>query len=216
MPTNDTFDEYPVRRPVDAVADMAKALAGSTFPGGSALATLIRTSHDRRLEAFHRRTLNRLQTLEETNASTLLQRAKDGDEDATEEVLSTYATISRLVQEAMGESKRQALAAAMASSLMSPDGAEVERRYFLRCLSEFDTIHIDLIACAKQGVGAVRDVVNAHGILGENAKAAWKELNDRGMVNIESVNTMMTASGTGADRTTPLGTRFLEFIGRRD
>lgn len=216
MPTNDTPDEYPERRLVDAAADLARALAGSTFPGGGALSTLIQTSHSRRLAAFHRRTADRLQALEKATASTLLQRAIDGDEDAREEVLSTYATISRLVQEAMDEDKRQALADAMASSLMSPPGTEVERRYFLRCLSEFETIHIALITRAKQGVGAVRDLVNARGILGENAKAAWKELNDRGMVNIESVNIMMTASGTAADRTTPLGTRFLEFIGQRD
>ena len=216
MPTNDTPDEYPERRLVDTAADLAKALAGSTFPGGSALSTLIQTSHARRLAAFHRRTADRLQALEETAASTLLQRAIDGDEDAREEILSTYATITRLVQEAMDEEKRQALADAMASSLMWPAGAEVERRYFLRCLSEFETIHIDLIGRAKQGVGAVRDLVNAPGILGENAKAAWKELHDRGMVNTDSVNVMMTASGTEADRTTPLGTRFLEFIGQRD
>ncbi len=212
---NEKADEYPERRPIDTAADMAKAFAGSMFPGAGALTTLIQTSYSRRIAAFHRRTAERIQAIEEAASNTLWHRANSGDEDAKEEILSTYATISRLVQEAMDEEKRQALADAMASSLLWPAGEEVERRYFLRCLAEFDTIHIELIVRATQGVNLVRDLVNATGILGENAKAAWKELNDRGMVNMESVGGLMTANGMAADRSTPLGTRFLRFVGRR-
>ena len=216
MPNDDTFDQYPERKLVDVVADLAKALAGSAIPGAGGLASLIQTSHARRLAEFHRRTANRIQALEETAASTLLNRAMEGDEDAREEILSIYATISRLVQEAMDEQKRQALADAMASSLLSPTGEEIERRYFLRCLADFETIHIQLISSAAGGVGAVSDLVNAPDILGDNAKAALKEVNDRGMVSmdVQTVNTIMTSSGMAADRRTPLGVRFLRFIGQ--
>ena len=215
MGTTDDPDKYPERHPVDTAADIAKGIASSAFPGAAALTTLIQTSHSRRLAAFHRRTAERLRALEDGSTSTLLQRAVEGNKNAREEIFSTYATITRLVQEAMDEEKRQALAAGMAASLLWPAEAEdLERRYFLRCLSEFEAIHMTLIVRARQGVAGVRDLVNAEGSLGENAKAAWKELNDRGMVNMESVNVMMTPSGTSADRTTPLGARFLRFIGR--
>lgn len=216
MPPDDTVGQYPERHAFDTVADIAKALVGSAVPGGNALATLIRTSHSRRLEVFHRRTAERLDTLEQLAASTLLQRAMEGDEDAMEEILSTYATITRLVNESMDDEKRQALASAMASSLISPDGQEIERRHFLRYLADFETIHIHLIVRAKQGVRSVRELVGEPGMLGDNAKAALREVNDRGLVDLDpqSVNTMMTASGMAADRTTPLGNRFLRFIGR--
>ena len=144
----------------------------------------------------------------------LLQRATDGDEDAQEAILSTYATIARLVQEAMDEERRQCLAAAMANSLLWPaDGEEVERRQFLRYLAEFEGIHTKLLAQAKRGLMGVRKLTNAKGSLGENAKAAWQELYGRRMVAMEEVNVTMTPEGTSADQTTPLGSRFLQFIG---
>ena len=129
----------------------------------------------------------------------------DGDEGAREAILSTYATITRLVQEATDEEKRQALAAGMASSLLWPaDAEDVERRYFLRCLSDFEAIHMHLLAVAKQGQAVVAPILDASGPLSENAQAAWSELNDRGMVH----------PGLENSWTTPLGTRFLHFIGR--
>ena len=216
MPADDPIDQYPERRTIDTVADMARALVGSTVPGAATLATLIRSSHVRRLEEFHRRTADRLNALEQTTASTLLQRATEGDEDAKEEIFSTYATISRLIQESMDDEKRKALASAMASSLLSPDGQEIERRHFLRCLADFETIHIHLIECTAQGVQSVRELVNDPGTLGDNAKAALREINDRGFVQLDhqTVSTMMTPTGMSQDRTTPLGKRFLRFIGQ--
>ena len=213
MLADDPIDQYPERRAIDTVADMAKAFIGSAVPGAGALATLIRSSHVRRLEEFHRRTADRLDALEQITASTLLRRATEGDEAAKEEIFSTYATISRLIQESMDDEKRKALASAMASSLLSPDGQEIERRYFLLCLADFETIHIYLLVRAAQGVGSVRALVNAPGMLGDNSKAALTEINDRGFVELDrqSVNTMMTPTGMAQDRTTPLGKRFLSF-----
>ena len=223
MPAENIADQYPERRVSDTVADMAKALFGSAVRGAGALAAAIQASHARRLEAFHRRTGDRVHALEQTTAPTLLQRATDGDEDAREESLSTYTKISRLVQESMDNEKREALAMAMASSLMSPEGQEVERRHFLRCLADFETIHIQLIVRAGQRVRAVRElvlptVVKDPRMLGDNAKPALLKINDRGLVNVDlqSVNTMMTSSGMTDDRRTLMGTRFLAFIGRDD
>ena len=202
---SDKFDDYPEPRPLDTALEMVKGLAGSAFPGAGALTRLIQTSHSRRLDAFHRRTAERLRSLENAYASSLFHRAMDGDEYARDAILSTYATVTRLLQEAMDEEKRQALAAGMASSLMWPaDAEDVERRYFLRCLSEFEVVHMHLLALAQQGGDAVIPFLNAPGPLGENAQAAWSELNDRGMVNPTLANSW----------TTPLGTRYLQFIAR--
>ena len=213
----DNPDDFPKPQIADTAVEMAKGLVGSAFPGASALAALIQTSHSRRVTAFHRRTAERVRVLEKTSTSTLLQQALEGNEDAKEEILSTYATIARLLQEAMDDEKREALSSAMASSLLWPIDAEnIERRYFLRCLDQFEAIHLNLLARARHGVVEVRDLATASGPLGENANVAWKELNSRGMVNTDSVGGMMTASGAAADRTTPLGARFLRFIGRED
>ena len=85
----ENFDDYPEARPADTALDMVKGLAGSSFPGAGALATLIQTSHSRRLEAFHRRTAERLRALESASASSLFHRAMVGDEDTQEAILST-------------------------------------------------------------------------------------------------------------------------------
>ena len=217
MQDNDD-NEYPEKRPLDSALELAKDVAGSLFPGTPAITALIKTAHSRRLEEFHRRTAQRLDALEQSNVTTLLDRAIGGDHEAKEEVLSTYATISRLVSEAMDEDKRMALAAAMASSLQWPaeEGAAAERRLFVRCLTEFETIHVVLISRAKSGVQAIKDLYNASGILGETAKTAWQDLNARGMVNIDSPNVVMTNSGMNADRTTLRGQRFLQFIDQAD
>ena len=115
----------------------------------------------------------------------------------------------------MDEEKRQSLAAAMANSLLWPaDAEEIERRQFLRYLAEFEAIHIKLLVRTRQGLDGVRELTNTTGALGENAKAAWKELYGRRMVVRGEVNIMMTPEGTSADQTTPLGSRFLQFIGR--
>ena len=214
---NDAQDEFPLPHTGDVLVEVTKSLVGAAFPGASALATLIRTQHARRLEAFHRRTAERLRALEKNNASYLLKSAIEGNQEATDEILSTYSVIARLVQEAMEQEKREALAAAMASTLLWPtDAGDIERRYFLRCLSDFEAIHINLIARARRGLHPVKELVNASGSLGETAKAAWKELNDRGLVNRESVNVFMTDSGMNADAATAQGVRFLKFIGQQD
>ena len=107
MQDNDD-NEYPEKRPLDSALELAKDVAGSLFPGAPAITALIKTAHSRRLEEFHRRTAQRLDALEQSNVTTLLDRAIGGDHEAKEEVLSTYATISRLVSEAMDEDKRMA------------------------------------------------------------------------------------------------------------
>ena len=215
--TNEDQHQYPEAGAADFLVEVAKNLAGSAFPGASNLATLIRTQHSRRLEAFHRRMAERLDGLENNNVSCLLKLALEGNQEAKDQILSTYSLIARLVQEAMESEKREALAAAMASTLLWPEHAlEIERRYFLRCLSDFEAIHINLIARARGGVRPVQELVNASGSLGDTAKAAWKELNSKGLVNRESVNVFMTESGMTADATTAQGARFLRFIGQEN
>ena len=114
----------------------------------------------------------------------------------------------------MDEEKREFLAAAMASTLLWPDDAEgLERRYFLRCLSDFEPIHVRLLDRARKGLVPVRELVDEEGVRGEIAQSAWAELFQNKMVSIESVGGMMTESGIAADRTTARGMRFLWFVG---
>lgn len=128
---SDMFDDYPEPRPADTTVEMVTGLAGSASPDVGVLARLIQTSHFRRLATLHRRTASRLRVLEDASDFSLFHRALDGDEYVRELILSTCATITRLLQEAVDEEKRQAFAVGLASSLMCPVGAEdVERRYF--------------------------------------------------------------------------------------
>ena len=210
-------DEYPERRIADSLVEVGIGLAGSIIPGGGALGPMIQTTHARRLEVFHKRIAARVRELEQHESGFLSERATNGDQAAQEEILSTYSMIVRLVQEAMDEDKRAALAAAMASTLLWPDSAEdAERRFFLRCLSDFDVIHINLLVRAKQGVASVRELLHENGELGETAKAAWKELHDRRMVNrdLSGMSGMMTSEGMRSDSTESQGARFLGFIGK--
>lgn len=210
-------DAYPEAGLGDAALDVFKGIA-SALPGGGALAALIKTEHSRRVEAFHRRTSKRVNALEKRSASTLLQRAVNGDQAAKDELLSTYATIHRLVLETLEQEKMEALASALAHSIMwsEEDGAAMERRHFLRCVADFDAVHIDLLSRARAGVQAVKPLVKASGASGETAQTAWKELHDRGMVSIDDsgMNFMMTAHGMSEDRTTSKGARFLSFVGQ--
>ena len=210
-------DEYPERQIADTLVDVGIGLAGSIIPGGGALGPLIETTHARRLEVFQRRIAARVRELEQHESGFLLERATNRDQAAQEEILSTYSMIVRLVQEAMDEDKRAALAAAMASTLLWPDSAvDAERRFFLRCLSDFEAIHIGLLSRAKQGVASARELLNADGQLGETAKVAWQELYDRRMVSrdLSGMSGMMSSDGMRSDSTKLQGGRFLEFIGK--
>lgn len=206
--------EYPETTGGDTAVKLLKGAVGSFVPGGFVLAQFIKTEHSRRMREFLLNVQDRLGSLEDADPSCLVARAEDGDQDARDRILSTYLVIARMVQEAMDDDKRKALAAAMASTMLWDEKAEeMERRYFLRCLADFEAIHLDMLARSREGLASVKELYNADGMLGEAAKTAWRELYERGMVNTDSVNAMMTPSGMTANRTTPRGSRFLAFVG---
>ena len=110
----DDSDKYPDGKPLDTIVEVVMAFAEPTTTDAETLASFIQTAHSRRMEDLHQRVVDGLSGLEQQPpARSLAQRARDGDEDAREEILSTYAMIARLVQEAMDEEKRRALASAM-------------------------------------------------------------------------------------------------------
>ena len=218
MDKDNSLDEYLTPSLADHAVELVKGVAGSLvpIPGGSSLAALIRTSHSRKLETFHRRVVDRVKELEEVDSRCLLKRAVDGDQDAQDEITSILSTVMRLVDEARNEEKREILAAAMVSTLTwTGDANDLERHYFLQRLSDFEAIHIQLLDRARNGVVPVRELVNEEGVRGEIAQSAWDELYRSKMVNSDSVGGMMTESGMKADRTTPRGMRFLKFVGAR-
>ena len=208
-------DGYPEPTLSDYAIEMAKGAAG-LVPGGSVVAPLFKTSLDRKKEAFLRSLSHRVKAVEEFDHRCLLARAADGDEDAQDEVVSIQSKINRLVEEANTEAKREMLAAALVSSFTWPaDDEEMERHLFLRCLSDFEPIHIELLSRAREGLVPVREIVGEGNVRGEIAQSAWAELFQRNMVSVESTGGVMTGSGMSADRTTARGMRFLRFVGWR-
>ena len=206
--------EYPEKTADDVAADLGRAALGLVPIAGPLASSLIETEYERKKEEFHRSVGKRVSELEINSTSSLAARAANDDQDAKDKILATYLLIHKLVQEAMDVEKRDFLASAMASTLAwDVNDEELERRYFLRCLADFEVIHIQLLKSAIKGQPAIRELYGAEGLQGEIAKTAWKELNDCGMVSLDSPNTMMTSSGANANRLTDRGARFLRFVG---
>ena len=210
-------DKFPEKTESDVAAVLGRAALGLFPIAGPLVSSLIETEYERKTEAFHRGVGKRISKLEINSTSSLAARATSNDQDAKDKILATYLLIHKLVQEAMDVEKRDFLAVAMASTLAwDVNGEELERRYFLRCLAEFEVIHIQLLKSAIKGPPAIRELHGAEGLPGEVAKTAWKELNDCGMVNLDSPNTMMVLSGTNSNRLTDRGARFLRFVGENE
>ena len=205
--------EYPEVSVGDTAVELIKGAFSSVVPGGFVLSQFIETERSRRMKAFLLNIQDRLSSVEQADPSCLLSKAQTGDQDARDRILSTYVVITRMVQEAMDEEKRKALAGAMASTLLWEEKAEeMERRYFLRCLTNFEAIHLELLARSREGLVSVKELYNADGMLGDAAKTAWRELYEREMVNTDSVNTMMSSGGMAVNRITQRGSRFLDFV----
>ena len=150
---------------------------------------------------------------EEFDHQCLLARAADGEENAQDEVVSIQSKISRLVQEANTERKREMLAAALVSSFTWPaDEGEVERQLSLRCLSDFEPIHVELLDRARSGVVPVRELADEEGVKGKIAQSACAELYQCKMVRIDLVDGKLPRGGA-ADKTTARGMRLLRFVG---
>ena len=207
-------DKFPEKTENDVAEVLGRAALGLVPFVGPLVSALIETEYERKIEAFHRSIGKRVSDLEINSTSSLAARAADNDQDAKDKILATYLLVHQLVQEAMDAEKREFLAAAMASTLAwDVNGEELERRYFLRCLADFEVIHVQLLKSAIKGQPAINEIYAAEGLHGEIAKTAWRELNDCGMVNLDSPNTMMTPSGASANRLTDRGARFLRFVG---
>ena len=207
-------DNFPEKTAGDVAEVLGRAVLGLFPIAGPLISPLIETEYERKIEEFHRSIGKRVSKLEINSTSSLAARAVDNDQDAKDKILATYLLIHKLVQEAMDVEKRDFLASAMASTLAwDANGEELERRYFLRCLADFEVIHIQLLKSAIKGQPAINEIYAAEGLHGEIAKTAWRELNDCGMVNLDSPNTMMSPSGASANRLTDRGARFLRFVG---
>ena len=206
-------DGYPEPTLMDYAIEVTKGVVGSLVPGASGLAALAKTSHARKMEAFLPSLDDRVRAVEQFDTRCLLARAVDGDQDAQDEVVSILSKIGRLVDEANNDEKREMLAAALVSSFTrTEDADEMERHLFLRCLSDFEPIHVQLLDRARSGVVPVRELVNEEGVRGEIAQSVWSELYQRKMVRIDLVDGKLPGGGA-ATKTTPQGMRFLRSVG---
>ena len=72
-------DGYPEPTRSDYAIEVAKGAAG-LVPGGSLVAPSVKTSLDRKKDAFHRSLAKRVKAVEEFDNRCLLSRAADGDQ----------------------------------------------------------------------------------------------------------------------------------------
>ena len=215
MDKDNNLGAYPPSSLGDYAIELLKGADRSSVPTGSAVPAFMKTERSRRLDAFHERMAKRVRELESAAAPGLLKRALEGDQDAKDNILSSYSVIKRLVEDAMDEEKREILALAMVSTLLWPEDADdTERRYFLRCLSNyFQAIHIQLLDRSRGGALRLRELVDQEGVAEQIAQSAWNELYREKMVNCDWADGLITESGMKLDRRTPRGTRFLRFVG---
>ena len=105
-----------------------------------------------------------------------------------------------------------------------------EQDRFVRLVEEFDPIHYHLLGESKRDIRTVRDTIRsidgepmaAVKLEGRNAHPvkpglkAWQELYENGLVNIADPETIMSEKAYESGSLTPLGFRFLRFIGERN
>ena len=159
-------------------------------------------------------------------------KANKGDRKAAEIIVKSWRLLAAAFAEAHDEHKKEALRqAALSVPLATGDGdaASVEHDLFMKLVREFDGIHMRLLKVAR----SIRDVqgvvhsidgepMGARALEGRNAftpkpaARAWLELYEYGLVNTDSVDTVMTDDGYKLDNRTELGARFLKFIAPED
>lgn len=219
--------------PQKSLSDTSKELikaVGSGIPAVSVFASLIQTNEQIEMGFFFKDVANSINNLQgQMSELSTLHKAIGGDEKATEVIIKSWRGLGRALLEAHDDEKKEALKAAACSIAMSSnDGTgTVDHEFYLRLVREFDAIHIKLLRAAEHGMKVVTPIIDAidggrmmaaavpeggNAFTTKVAEGAWKDLYNHGLVNTDSVRTMMTPSGYESDRRTSLGVRFLSFI----
>ena len=219
--------------PEKSLADSSKELVkavGSGIPVVSVFASLIQTNEQIEMGFFYKDVANSINHLQDQMSElSLLNKAIQGDEKATEIVIKSWRGLARTLLEVHDDEKKEALKAAACSIALSSDegAATINHDFFLRLVRELDGIHIKLLRAAEHGMKVVTPMIDAidggrvmaavapeggNAFTTKVGEGAWKDLYDHGLVNTDSVHAMMTPSGYESDRRTDLGVRFLSFV----
>lgn len=220
----------PKKSLTDSSLELAKAI-GSGIPAVSTFAALIQTNQQIEMGFFFEEVANRINSLQDQMSElSLLNKAMQGDEKAAEIVVKSCRRLGASMLEAYDEEKKEALRSAACRVAMTSDEGEaaaVVHDFFMKLVREFDGIHLRLLRAAEQGINGVKPIIDgvdggrtmaAPAPEGGNpftpkvAQNAWNDLYTYGLVNTDSVNTMMTPKGYEVDRRTDVGIKFLDFI----
>ena len=155
-------------------------------------------------------------------------KANNGDAKAAEIIVKSWRALATVFAEAHDEHKKEALRQAAVSVPLATgkgDAAGVEHDLFMKLVRQFDGIHIRLLKNARYIKDARKVVESIDGHQGARlalegrdpftpkpAFKAWKDLYEAGLVNTDSITTMMTEDGYQQDNRTDVGRRFLSFI----
>jgi len=143
------------------------------------------------------------------------------------EFVSAVAAASRIALGTHLEEKLTMLKAAIFHAAMPDRPADIMTMRFLRFVEELDPEHFVLLVFMRDpkghfasnaiaepniAMGGLGSIYQQSGIAIENLDLVRRDVTDRGLADGGSWNTMMTANGAWAPRTTDLGNQLLDFV----
>ena len=223
--SRETKYEPPKPTGADATYAVVKA-AISTVPalGGPAaelFTALIAPPLERRKQAWMEEIAQALRELENQGRISIEDLSED------EIFIDTLLQASEAAIRTHQAEKHAALRNAVLNSTLPSPPDESLRQLFLSFVDQFTVWHLRLLKLFQNPKELSREPTRGYiGGLSSILEATypelrgkrgfydqiWRDLYLRGLVNTESLHSMMTASGLTAKRTTELGDRFLRFI----
>jgi hypothetical protein len=212
----------PKRSKGDIAHSVAKAALGSIPVAGNAAAEffqlLVTPPLERRRDEWISEIDARLKKLE-TEGITLSSL------QANKQFISTLLQATQMALRTHQQEKLEALRNAVVNSAR-PGAEESEQQMFLNFVDIFTGWHIQILRLFRTPPtvstilsGPLSAVIERQfpELRGRRDfyDQVWRDLFFRGLVNTEELQVMMTAHGLTQQRTTPLGNRFLDFIGAR-
>jgi hypothetical protein len=210
----------PKRSKGDIAHSVVKAALGSIPVGGNAAAEffqlLVTPPLEKRRDEWIAEVGARLQELE-TKGITL------DSLQANEQFISTLMQATQLALRTHQNEKREALRNAVQNSARPGAPDDSEQQIFLNFVDSFTEWHIRILRLFRAPPsastilsGALSAVIERQYPELKNRREfydqVWRDLFLRGLVNTEGLHVMMSGHGLTQQRTTRLGSRFLDFI----
>lgn len=194
-------------------------------PAAELFSALIAPPLERRRRAWMEEVAEGLRKLEDQGKVSFDELQED------EAFIDTLLHASQAAMRTHQQEKRAALRNAILNSALPNPPDESLRLVFLSLVDQFTVWHLRLLKLFQDPEGWARKHNRSYGSIYAGGLSSilesaypelrgrrefydqvWRDLYLRGLVNTESLHTMMTASGLMAKRTTDLGDRFLKFI----